>query len=369
MPRELRFLDGRSAFVPTPLETARITRVVERYRGQPYKIFVDESFRSFFGYDRPTGYLCYAAIGVPEEEYTFLKRSMARIFPQYERYVTGDPDVRLTEFKFERFKSLALDQRQDIARQIQRVLSTYGCFVTAFYIRTMGAAMEHLRSDLVGQLAEIPEDYQSLYEEAVRELKEDALNGIAQSETIASILRIPLAGLSHFMAYFECPFQILCDPREAKEDKAVLAAIDEFFSGPMSAVAPGEAKLYRGMDNTVASENEVGLQLADILTGEIRMFFELNPEFLNDQSSRKLVTSSSREEIEMWTTAMGMYHKYGSLSKIPQSLMAKLESCSGESCLPLYRRSFAAGLLSCYTDFGQPRHIELYEGNFFQQID
>jgi hypothetical protein len=330
---------------------------------------VDESFRSYFGFERPTGYLCYAAVGIPEQEYPYLKRSMTQIFAKYERYVTGDPDVRLSEFKFDRFKSLPPDQRQDLARQIQRVLRSYGCFITAFYIRTQGAVMEHLRSDLVGQLAEIPQDYESLYEEAVRELKEDASEGIAQSETIASILRIPLSGLSHFMAYFGCPFQVLCDPREAKEDKAVLAAIDMFFSGPMNAVAPNEARLYKDMDNTVASEDEVGLQLADLLTGEVRLFFELNPEFLADQSSRKLVTSSSREDIEMWTTAMGIYHKYGSLSKIPQILMEKLERFSGESCLPIYRASFAAGLLSCYTEFGQPRHIELYEGNFFQQID
>jgi len=369
MPRELRFLDGRSTYAPTPLETARITRVVERYRGQLYKIFVDESFRSYFGFERPTGYLCYGAVGIPEKEYIYLKRSMAKIFSKYERYVTGDPDVRLSEFKFDRFKSLSPDERRDLARQIQRVLKAYGCFITAFYIRTQGAAMEHVRSDLVGQLTEIPEDYQSLYEKAVNELKENASEGFAQSETIASVLRIPLSGLSHFMAYFECPYQILCDPREAKEDKAVLAAIDAFFSGPMDAIAPTEARLYKGMDNTIASEDEVGLQLADLLTGEVRMFFELNPEFLTDQSSRTLVTSSSREEIEMWTTAMGIYHKYGSLSKIPQKLMEKLESFSCASCLPIYRPSFAAGLLSLYTDFGQPRHIELYEGNFFQQID
>ena len=177
---------------------------------------MDESFRSFFGFERPTGYLCYAAVGVPEEEHPYLKRSMTPIFAQYERFVTGDPDVRLTEFKFDRFRSLPPNQRQEIARQIQRVLKSYGCFIAAFYVRTVGAAMEHLRSDLVGQMDEIPEDYQALYEQAVRELKENASEGVAQSETIASILRIPLAGLSHFMAHFGCPFQILCDPREAQ---------------------------------------------------------------------------------------------------------------------------------------------------------
>jgi hypothetical protein len=163
--------------------------------------------------------------------------------------------------------------------------------------------------------------------------------------------------------------QTLWRSREAKEDKAVLAAIDAFFSGPLNAVAPDEAKLYRGMDKTVASEDEVGLQLADLLTGEVRLFFEVNPEFLTNQSSRKLVTSLSREEIEMSDNDNGDLPQICLILRTPPHLLEKLEKFSGESCLPIYRASFAASLLSCYTDLGQPRHIELFENNFFQQID
>jgi hypothetical protein len=221
----------------------------------------------------------------------------------------------------------------------------------------------------VGERDEVPEDDQALYTEAARELKEEAAAGIAQSTTISSILRIPVLGLSHFMSRFRCPFQILCDPREAKEDRAVLAAIDSVFTGPLKTLAPEEAALYQGMDNSVASEDEVGLQLADLLTGEVRWFFEVNPEFLTDQSSRKLVTGSSREDIEMWITAFNIYHKCGAILRIPPHLKQKLGQFTGDSCLAIYRPTFAAGLLSCYTDLGQPRHIELYEGNFYHQID
>ncbi len=352
MPRELRFRDGHTEIAPMPFEVARISRVVKRHSGELYKIFVDESVHSFFGFDVPTGYLCYAAVGIPAEEYEHLKRSTAKIFSQYELYVTGDPDVHLGEFKFERFKSLPAEQRQDLAKQIQRTFRAYGCFVTAFYIRTQGAVMEHLRSDLVGEKAEIPEDFDALYSAAARELKEDAAAGIAQSATIASILRIPLLGLSHFMSQFGCPFQILCDPRQAKEDRAVLQAIDTVFSGPLKALAPEEAALYQGMDNSVSSEDEVGLQLADLLTGEVRWFFGANPEFLTNQSSSRLVTGTSQEDIEMWITAFNIYHKYGAILRIPPHLKQKLEQFDGTSCLAIYRPSFAAGLLSCYTDLG-----------------
>ena len=85
MPRELRFSDGHKEAVAMPAENSRISRIVKRYSGKPYKVFVDESFRSFFGFDVRTGYLCYAAVGIPAEEYEYLKRSMAKIFAQYER--------------------------------------------------------------------------------------------------------------------------------------------------------------------------------------------------------------------------------------------------------------------------------------------
>jgi len=369
VPRELRFRDGRTEWVNTPLETAPISRLVKRYRGKPYLIFVDESLRSFFGFAQPNGYLCYAAVGIPEEEYSFLKRSMAVIFHDYESMVVGDSGVHLKEFKFDRFKSLSSEQRADLAGRIQKVLRTYGCFVAAFYARVKGVVMEQVRSGLVGQQNEVPADHQALYAESASELRKNTEDGVAQSETISSILRIPLAGLSYFMRQFECPYRICCDPREAKEDKAVLSAIDNFFSGPMNVLAPEESKLYGGMNNRVDSVDEIGLQIADLLTGEVRFFFENNPELLSVESDHKLITGESREEIEMWVHEFGIYHKYGSLIKIPPDIMQKIQVFSGGSCIPIYRRSFAAGLLGYYTDLGQPRYIELYEGNFFQQID
>jgi hypothetical protein len=89
-------------------------------------------------------------------------------------------------------------------------------------------------------------------------VRENAKDGVAQSETISSILRIPLAGLSYLMRQFDCPYRIFCDPREMKEDKAVLSAIDNFFSGPMNVLAPEESKLYGGMNNCIDSVDEIG---------------------------------------------------------------------------------------------------------------
>lgn len=88
---------------------------------------------------------------------------------------------------------------------------------------------EGVRSSLVGAATHVPEDHSLLYEASAARLREEATEGVAQSETIASILRISLAGLAHFMRYFSCPFRLFCDPRESKEDAAVLDAINDFF--------------------------------------------------------------------------------------------------------------------------------------------
>ncbi len=50
------------------------------------------------------------------------------------------------------------------------------------------------------------------------------------------------------------------------------------FSGPMKAVAPNEASLYLGIDNSRPSDQEIGLRMADFLTGEVRLFFEPNQD-------------------------------------------------------------------------------------------
>jgi hypothetical protein len=78
---------------------------------------------------------------------------------------------------------------------------------------------------------------------------------------------------------------------------------------------------------------------------------------------------SSREDIEWWERAYGVNQKLGSLCKMPPDMLRTLNQCDGSNCLPLYRHSLASGMLSCYTEVGQPRHLEVFEGYLFQQTD
>ncbi len=329
---------------------------------------MDETFRSFFGFDSPKGYLCYAAVGIPEPEYKHFKRTAAAIFSRYEAYVVGDSGTHLNEFKFEDFKQLPREQREKIAGTLGKAIKSYGGFVVAFYTHVAGVVMECVRSNLVGKAIAVPADHNVLYNNAAAELRRE-MEGVAQSKTIARILKLPLAGLAQFLSYFQCPFQLICDPRESKEDKAVLVAIDEFFRDHMTLAAPDQARSYEGMDNTRPSVSEMGIQMADLLAGEVRSLFQAHPALLNESSTPDLISSDSREDAEWWELSRGTNQKLGSMAKISPELLHSLREPDGTNCLPLYRYSLAAGMLSCYTDIGQPRHIEVFEGNFFNQTD
>lgn len=368
MSRLIRFLDGTNAEFSRPIDTSPATRVIRNYKNQKYIVFVDESFRSFFGFNNPNGYLCYAAVGIPEGEYEFLKRAVAKMFVEYEKLVVGDSGLSLKEFKYEEFCRIPLEERMILARKLSRILKSHGAFIVGFFTRTRGVIIERVRVNSLGQFSHVPEDHSEMYSTAAGEMQRQ-MQGVAQSKTIAAILRIPLAAMANFLEYFGCTFQMFCDPREAKEDKAVQNAIDWFVTDLFAKAAPEEAKLYLGMTNTKPSHEEIGLQIADLMAGEIRAFFEENPSFLTSQSTPKLITSGSREAAEWWESPLNIFQKLGALTEIPQSLKAALREVQTASCLPLYRHLFAAGLLSCYTDLGNPRHIEVFEGNFFDQTD
>ena len=277
-------------------------------------MFVDETFREFFGLNDPTGYLCYAAVGIPEREYEFFKRALAKTFAVYEAYIVGDSGLRLREFKFEDFRRMERLQRENIAGQIAKLMKMYGAFFVGFYTRVAGVVMEHVRSDLVGTATAVPDDYGRLYEDAAAELRSE-LQGVGQSAVIAKILRFPVLATAPFLAYFGCKFKVLCDPRESKEDRAVQKAIDDLMTDHFVRAAPQEAGSYLGMDNSRESHTEPGLQVADLLAGEVRSLFENHPALLTAGSSPALIGGDTREEMEWWEVASGVFQKLGASTK------------------------------------------------------
>jgi hypothetical protein len=368
MPRTLRLRNNSIISVKRPNETSPATAAIKNHKNETYLVFMDETFRAFFGLGRPQGYLCYAAVGIPEKEYEYVKRSLAKVFNEYERNVVGDSGNHLQEFKFEEFKKLPRETREVIASQIGKTIKLAGGFIMGFYTRVSGIVMERVRTNLIGDASVVPDDHKTLYDEAAAELRSE-LEGVGQSETIAHILRIPLAAMAYFLESASCKFRVVCDPRESKEDRAVQAAVDDYVRNHFARALPKEGGLYLGLDNTRPSHTEIGLQLADLLAGEVRSLFEAHPGLVTESSRLEIVSSSSREDVEWWETSLGIHQKLGHLTRMPGHLLSAVRRTDGTNCFPLYRHSLASGLLTCFTDLGQPRHIEVFEGNFFQQLD
>src|ERR1700688_1559787 len=114
MPRILRLRNNLIISAKRPSETSPATSAIKNHRNETYLAFMDETFRAFFGLETPQGYLCYAAVGIPEKEYEYVKRSLARVFKEFESYVVGDFGNHLKEFKFEELKRLPRSQKEGI---------------------------------------------------------------------------------------------------------------------------------------------------------------------------------------------------------------------------------------------------------------
>lgn len=161
------------------MESSPATAGIRNHKNETYLVFMDETFRAFFELERPMGYLCYSAVGIPENEYAYVPRALTRIFAKYEGYLVGDSGIHLREFKFEDFKKLQRDQREEIAGQIGKTIKLAGGFIIGFYTHVVGIVMERVRTNLVGEQAAVPEDHKSLYEQAAEELRGE-LGGVSR---------------------------------------------------------------------------------------------------------------------------------------------------------------------------------------------
>ena len=83
------------------------------------------------------------------------------------------------------------------------------------------------------------------------------------------------------------------------------------------------------------------------------------------------MTPTSNELINTVTQIGGQVFKAGVLHKMPAQLRARLlrPDPDKRTVLPLFRKLFAAGILSCYSAFGQPRHIMVFEGLIKDQCE
>ena len=104
--------------------------------------------------------------------------------------------------------------------------------------------------------------------------------------------------------------------------------------------------------------------MADLMAGETRAFFAANPDLMEFAASRTLITRASYEPVVTVGRAEGKLYKTGALNRLPAGVRKKwlVQDPAGRTVLPLFRELLGAGVATCYSSWGQPRHIAIFDG-------
>jgi hypothetical protein len=253
--------------------------------------------------------------------------------------------------------------------KLNGALAAHGGFIAGFYTSNRGYVMEHIRESLIRKdsVKTIPEDHAQLYEAMVKKLNETAASGPGVSALLSKLLFLPVVAIANFLSTFECGFRIVYDPRQADEDAAVKESTEALMSAVMNAAEKLELRSkFLGLEIEKPSHEEFGLQVADIIAGEVRRFFRFNPEFLTAGSDLNLITFDYHEKEEAWVDDFG---KKGRRIPIPPRLLKQALTPTEDCALTYFRNLLAAGLVTCITEFGVERDVALFEKCFLDLCD
>jgi hypothetical protein len=342
-----------------PLEICPGRQILERHRNREYLVFVDESFYRFFGFAAADGNFCHAALGIPRDNYTRLQAILGPLVLAYNRRVRQIIGRNPEEIKFSVLRALPLPFRLRFAREFVRSLVETGGFVAGFYSSTRGVIMERVRTNLLDQAEEVPDDHRALYDAAREELLAQ-LQGVGQSELITQLLLTPFSALSTLLRSFECRFRVRYDPRQENEDQVVREALADYM-GRLVRIPElfGGDTGYFGMEINIRSQDDLGLQLTDVVAGEVREFFRNNPEPLTESATLRLITPESDEPLQKFIEVDHVLFKNGVLSRMSPGLARKLVRRNSANIISYYYPVLSAGMLTCVTDTGQFRDLEI----------
>lgn len=364
---------GRPKIVgtPRPLLTSPSRHLWDKYAGEDYKVFVDESFFEFFGLVAKEGFFCFGAVGVPAAQYEAFARFLEPVRDRF-RQLTGVAEIKHAELRRFDYR----DQR-DIACRVRDALMQHGGLIAGFFTPVRASVLEWVRMALLGEADEIPEDHDHLYAAEVVKLGE-LYRGPGRSATIGRLLMGPVASLANFFASQESHFEMTYDPREKGEDRAVKANVESYVGvlQGLKNLPPGEdradvADFFTGFRSDRRSDQEIGLQVADFVAGEVRRFMQANEELLRYGASRRLITPTSREAVMTATRLGEAVFKTGVLHRMPPDLRARFQRPDPEkrTVFHLLAQLLASGILTCYSTWGTPRHLMPFEGLIIDQLD
>ena len=343
------------------------------FASRPYLVFVDESFRGFFEFER-RGYFVHGAFGVPEQRYEDLKTALKPIFDDFRTLTSpGAP-----EFKHAEFKRIDYRERMKLACRLRDVFKANGAFIAGFYSPLESVVLERCRVNAYfdGQ-TELPKDLDKAYAIAEAELKGEVADQTGQAKVVAKLLTLPVIAVANVLASLECEVTLVYDPRERKEDRVVASIIDGYLTSiealkSLKSEVRGDLKGFvKDFVYNRKSEDESGLQMADLVAGEVREFFVANPLLLEEASSPRLITPTSVEPVMTTVDVDGVAFKTGVLTNMRPSLqrMFTKQDPSKQTVLPLLRPLLAAGILTCFAKFGTPRDLMPFDAVIWDQME
>jgi len=174
------------------------------------------------------------------------------------------------------------------------------------------------------------------------------------------LLLLPCASISSLLGSFDCTFRVRYDPRQDDEDRVVGVELADDMSRLINIRELfGAVSNYRGMEANISSLDDLGLQLADVVAGEVRDFFRSNAEPLTEGATLRLITPSSDEPVQRFERIGDATFKKGILTKMSSALIQKLVRKNETNPISYYYPVLAAGMLSCITDTGRYRDLEV----------
>jgi hypothetical protein len=342
-----------------PLEVCPGCHIWDRHRNREYLVFIDESFYRFFGFDAMDGNFCHGAVGIPRNNYDQVKVMLQPLLQAYRRQVRRAIGQEPAEIKYSVLRTLPISFRLRFARGLVSSLVETGGFVAGFYSSTLGTIMEHVRTNLLDHADTVPDDHAALFATAKAELLSQ-FQGIGQAELITHLLLTPLSAFSALLRSFDCTFRVCYDPRQSNEDQQVRDALADYM-GRLVRVPDlfGNDTGYLGVDINTRSHDEIGLQLADVVAGEVREFYRSNPDALTESATLKLITPESDEPLQKFIEINNITFKNGALSPMSNGLFRRLGRRNSANIVSYYYPVLSAGMLTCVTDTGQFRDLEI----------
>jgi hypothetical protein len=326
-------------------------------------VYLDESYSPEYPrHDK--GSFVHAAFIISQSQVSPMEESIRRIMAESYR---GSPPKEL--------KYKEISKRPGLLERV-------GSKMVEFFRQTPDVAVIGIFVPRSGYFGERRRSIEAVSHYSGKPASELELTSVESPESIEEAVRTAGDGLAHVIASCIANYigaqsasaTIVFDPRSKEQDQPLIRELEALLpKTPIDVpclrhgdaiVAPWPSANTETLGDRIdfdasrQSREVPGLQIADFLAGDIRVFFGDAEDLLDEAiSSAPLVNRRV------------LFPQFFKAGQISQKSLAKLQRRTGKSFLPLYRCRLVNGLLSYYTRNGQMRNLDTNTGQVFDIMD